>query len=121
LPPVVSKTADAAARPAFTGGEVADGLYFVTSVVDYDSATPGGTTVQEAYLFEGNSIKTVVASSEQAEAHYAGTFSVADNDVSFMIACPIVATVSFEYSVDGDVIALQHGSDMNEVAYLEKQ
>ncbi|HZL16651.1 MAG TPA: hypothetical protein VFG23_02775 [Polyangia bacterium] len=40
--PSVAFTAESAALPAFTGGQIADGLYFATDVVGYGTVTPAG-------------------------------------------------------------------------------
>jgi hypothetical protein len=121
LPPVVTKTADPAALPAFTGGVIADGTYAVTSIVTYGTTTPGGTTVQEVYELIGGAARTAVASSEMAEVHYAGTYTTAGNVLTYAVTCPITAMVPLQYTATPTTLAFQHGSDPNEVAYATKQ
>jgi hypothetical protein len=117
LPTVVSKTADAASRPAFTGGAIVDGTYKVTSVVTYGTATPGGTTLQEVYRFAGNTVESGVASSEMAEMHFCGTFTTAANMITFNLTCPTTGSITLEYTMAGSTYSFQHGSNQNEVAF----
>lgn len=121
LPPVVKKTANAAALPAFTGGALADGTYVVTSVVDYGTTTPGGTSVQEVYEFVGGVVHTAVASSEKGEQRFAGTYTTSGNMISFAITCPMMGGISLAYTATPTMLAFQHGSDPNEVAHAMKQ
>jgi hypothetical protein len=117
LPTVVTKTANAAARPAFTGGPIVDGTYKVTSVVTYGTATPGGTTVQEVYRFAGNTVESGVASSEMAETHFCGTFTTSANMITFNLTCPATRSITLQYTMAGSTYSFQHGSDQNEVAF----
>ena len=121
LPAVVTKTANPAARPPFTGGTIADGTYAVTSVVDYGTTTPGGVTVQEIYRFTGTTIEVAVASSESAEMHHCGTFSTAANTITFDVTCPQTRSIDLEYTATANTFVFQHGSNMNEVAFATKQ
>lgn len=121
LPPVVNKTANAAALPAFTGGTIEDGTYVVTSVVDYGTSTPGGTSLQEVYELIGGVAHSAVASSEMAESHFAGTYKTTGNMLSYSITCPLMGSVSMAYTATPTTLAFQHGSDPNEVAYAMKQ
>lgn len=117
LPAAVTKTADAAARPAFTGGAIVDGTYTVTSVVDYGTTTPGGTTVRETYRFAGTTIETVVASSDEpTAAHYCGTFTTAGNKITYNLTCPMTRSITLDYTISGTTFSFQHGSNQNEVA-----
>ena len=121
LPAVVTKTARATARPAFTGGAIADGTYAVTAVIDYGTTTPGGTTVQEIYRFAGGAIETAIASSEMAETHFCGSYTTAANLVTFDITCPLTRSISLQYTATPTTFEFQHGSDQNEVATATKQ
>jgi hypothetical protein len=121
LPPVVKKTADPAALPAFTGGPIADGTYVVTSVVDYGTSTPGGTSLQEIYELVGGVAHSAIASSEMAETHFAGTYATTMSTLSYSLTCPGPFSVSMSYTATPTTLAFQHGSDPNEVAYAMKQ
>lgn len=121
LPAVVTKTANPAPRPAFTGGAITDGTYGVTAIVTYGTSTPGGTTVQEAYKFAAGSIETAIDSSEQAEMHFCGTYTSAANMVTFNVTCPMTRSITLEYTATSTTFAFQHGSDQNEVATATRQ
>jgi hypothetical protein len=121
LPGVVTKTANPAPRPAFTGGAITDGTYAVTAVVDYGTSTPGGTTLQEVYKFAGGSIETAIASSEQAEMHFCGTYTTAANIITFNVTCPVTRSIDLQYTATATTFAFQHGSDQNEVATATRQ
>ena len=109
------------ALPAFTGGSLEDGTYVVTTVVDYGTTTPGGTSVQEVYEFIGGVVHTAVASSEKSEEHFAGSYTTSGSMLSFAITCPFMGAISLGYTATPTAIAFQHGSDPNEVAYATKQ
>lgn len=121
LPAVVAKTANPAARPAFTGGAITDGAYGVTAVVRYGSSSPGGVSVQESYKFTGGSIETAIDSSESAEMHFCGTYTTAANMVTFNVTCPMTASISLQYTATPTTFTFQHGSDQNEVATATRQ
>ncbi len=117
LPATVTKTANPAARPDFTGGAIVDGTYKVTSVVDFGTSTPGGTTVQEVYRFASNTVESAVASSEMAEMHFCGTYTTSGNMITFNLTCPQTRSVTLTYTMSGTTFSFQHGSDQNEVAF----
>ncbi|MBS1123538.1 MAG: hypothetical protein H6Q90_5766 [Deltaproteobacteria bacterium] len=121
LPAVVTKTANPAPRPAFTGGAITDGTYGVTAIVTYGTTTPGGVTVQETYKFAGGSIETAIDSSEAAEMRFCGTYTTAANMVTFNVTCPLTRSISLEYTATSTTFAFQHGSDQNEVATAVRQ
>jgi hypothetical protein len=121
LPAVVTKTANPAARPAFTGGAITDGTYGVTAVVTYGTTTPGGVSVQEVYKFAGGSIETAIDSSEAAEMHFCGTYTTAANVVTFNVTCPLTRSIDIQYTATPTAFTFQHGSDQNEVATATKQ
>ncbi|MDB4960701.1 MAG: hypothetical protein JWP01_700 [Myxococcales bacterium] len=121
LPAVVTKTANPAPRPAFTGGTITDGTYAVTAVVDYGTSTPGGTTLQEIYKFTGGSIETAIASSEMAETHFCGTYTTAANVITLAVTCPMTRSIDLQYTATATTFSFQHGSDQNEVATATRQ
>lgn len=121
LPAQVSKTADPGPPPAFTGGEIPDGTYVVTSIVNFGTTTPGPTKAQEAYRFSAGKIEVAVASTEDPEVHFCGTYSTSGNKVKFELACPLAFTVELGYSCDGTTFAFEHGSNPGEVAFATKQ
>jgi hypothetical protein len=106
--PTVNLTTDPDPAPAPTGGEIADGTYFATAEILYETAS--------SLTFEFGSAKVVIAGASWQEAsadvanpnrHTTSTLSTTGTTLDLTRTCPTAGvTESAEYSADGDGFTL---------------
>ena len=106
--PPFSLTTDPEPAPAATGGEIADGTYFATAQILYDTTS--------SLTFELGSLKVVIAGASWQEAsaddanpnrHTTSTLSTTGTTLDLTRTCPTEGTTdSGEYSADGDGFTL---------------
>jgi hypothetical protein len=114
--PSVAFTAEAAAPPAFTGGQIADGLYFATDVVGYGTVTPAGRRLTLAVTGGGTAFfwngQVLDGTAEDIEETFAAnaTATASGSTLTLITTCASVSPsplpTSMDYTASATTLAL---------------
>jgi len=96
----VTISAVAEAPPMLKGGSIVDGVYVVSSGVDYvgASGTPGGTSVvRRTVRFAGSAYDVVRRDDGGTEHRFSGTFAISGTSFLQKLTCPSKDSASAPY------------------------
>ncbi len=113
---IVSKIANPAAQPAMTGGPLRDGTYEKTSIIDYETNSPGTTRHQETWRISGSGsvFQTVQKDpAEMIEKRFGATITTSDGSMTLNLNCPATKIISAKYTATANEI--RFSSTANEV------
>jgi hypothetical protein len=116
----VSRTVDAGAVPAMTGGTIQNGVYVLTAIVQYNNDNTAYTLKQTSQVI-GNVDTWVSSVNMAADVHYTATFATATNQLTLTLCCPAAATLAVGYTVTANGFQNVDPSNANRVFTFTKQ
>jgi lipocalin-like protein len=107
----VTTVQGAGALPTFTGGPIADGTYFLTSVTHY-GATGAGQTQRITMTFTGSAFTLVQDSDASCNSapSATGTTSISGTQLTLSIACPATDSETVSYTATSTTISYSDGT-----------
>ena len=83
----VPVTTDPGPAPAMTGGTIADGMYVLTSQVNYAGGTLGSGTLKQTFMITGNTVQLVQSSDGGPDQHQTIIQIPSGNQLTFTWSC----------------------------------
>jgi hypothetical protein len=116
----VMRTVDSGPTPAMTGGNLADGTYVVTSIVQYNGdVTP--FSLAETSVIAGNLDAWVASTNGNPEVRYTTTYVANNNQLALSFCCPTPGNLTILYTTDGTTISHIDPANPNRVITYTRQ
>lgn len=116
----VVRTVDAGTVPAMTGGQLQDGVYVLTAIVQYNNDNTA-YSLKQTSKFTGNVDTWVSSINGAAEAHYTATVAAASNQLNLTLCCPTTASLSVSYTATATTFQNVDPQNPNRVFTFTKQ
>ena len=116
----ITRTVDPGSPPTMTGGNLADGTYVTTSIVQYNGDTTA-YTLAETSVISGNMDAWVASTNGQAPVRYTTTFTTTNNQMAFTLCCPFPGNLTILYTTDGTTISHVDPANPNRIITYTRQ
>jgi hypothetical protein len=103
-----------------TGGNIIDGTYVATEVVQYNGDM-SAYTIAETSVIAGNMDAWVSSVNGQTTTRVTSTFTTTSNQMSFTFCCPTGGNLSITYKIDGDKLSHIDPANPNRVIVYTRQ
>jgi hypothetical protein len=116
----ITRTVDSGPPPVMTGGNIVDGTYVATDIVQYN----GDNTMfslSETSIISGNLDAWVSSTNGQAPVRYTTTFTTSNNQMAFTFCCPATGNLTITYTTDGMTISNVDPANPNRVITYTRQ
>jgi hypothetical protein len=105
--------------PMMTGGNIVDGTYVATTVVQYNGDT-APYVFSETSIISGND-DAWVSTINGMTARYMTSFTVNGNQMAFAICCPNSSNVTISYTTNGNTLTHIDPANANRVITYTRQ
>ncbi|APR77798.1 Hypothetical protein A7982_03145 [Minicystis rosea] len=118
---VIAETADGGPVPTMTGGTIADGIYVLTSNVQYAGSSADSRTHRRTIQIAGNSVQIVNSDDGAPDVHATLELAPSGNALDEMAVCPpgLVAEMGTYTATATSLAILKNGT--NQVETYTKQ
>jgi hypothetical protein len=117
---IIHKDHDAGAPPTMTGGTIADGVYALTQMVQYNGED-GDTAHKDTFVFSGGAGQIAGledGTGTQMNAFF--TYTTSGNDLDLTLTCGASGMVTMKYTATGTTITTVNADDANELHTFTK-
>jgi len=116
----ITRTVDPGSPPTMTGGNLVDGTYVTTSIVQYNGDTTT-YTLAETSVISGNMDAWVASTNGNPPVRYTTTFTTTNNQMAFTLCCPTPGNLTISYTTDGTTISHVDPANPNRIITYTRQ
>jgi hypothetical protein len=116
----ITRTVDPGPTPTMTGGNILDGMYVVTGIVQYNGDNQM-YSLSETSIISGNWDAWVSSTNGAAEVRYTTNFTVTNNQLAFTFCCPGAGNLTILYTTNGSTLSHVDSANPNRVITYTRQ